>query len=319
MTAINHTFNNYFHLIRHPGEAERKRDKLLTAIAILSCMTVIIPAVMGIGYALAGRVKRGALEPVVPPVGFTNYGLSCWLIAGVQSLLASRHFKEIINEPLVRWENVHLFDVDERGKFRQGWINRDETEEEFEARKELQGAFVDFFSVDENDSQEMNRSLRQLHERLYEIVESRKLIQGYQIGFKRIGTPADTRSLYNLLHYITGKDCVLKPFTTAVDSKLQEEIQEFLLTYEKPPKMLLIPLKGVKREMNINFTLDLSDILENTVYRLVAVKQCVPGHVIAAVLKEGQWFDCDDSRVLRRHQDTIHVGEGDCLIFDLQY
>lgn len=65
MTAINQAFNNYFHLIRHPKEAGRKQKKLLTAIfAILSCITVVVPAVMGIGYALAGRVKR----EVVPPV-----------------------------------------------------------------------------------------------------------------------------------------------------------------------------------------------------------------------------------------------------------
>ena len=314
MTAINQAFNNYFHLIRHPKEAERKRDKLLTAIAILSCITVLVPAAMGIGYALVGRVKR----EVVPPVAFKNFGLVCWFTAGVQTLLASQHFKEIIKEPLVRWTDQNVFDVDEKGRRRQGWIVRDETEEEFEARKALQGAFVDFFDVAEaNDSQEMNRAIRQLHERLYELVASHKLIRGRNLGFVKIGKPSDTRLLYDLLYYFTGEECANKLIPVNFDSKLQEEIEEFLERYEKAPKMLLIPTANKKKEMNLDFTLELSDKFDHAVYRLVGVAQYVPGHAIATILREGQWFVCDDSRVSQYRSDTIRVGAGDWLILDL--
>ncbi|MFV0340402.1 MAG: hypothetical protein ACK5MA_07245 [Parachlamydiaceae bacterium] len=314
MTAINRAFNNYFHLIRHPKEAERKRDKLLTAIAILSCITVVVPAVMGIGYALAGRVKR----EVVPPAAFKNFGLVCWFTAGVQTLLASQHFKEIIKEPLVRWTNQHVFDVDENGRFRLGWIDRDETDGEFEARKALQDVFVDFFDVaEDNDSQEMNRAIRQLHGSLYEMVASHKLIRGRNLGFAKIGTPSDTRLLYDLLYYFTGEECANKLIPVNFDSKLQEEIEEFLERYEKAPKMLLIPTAKAKKKMNLDFTLELSDKFDHAVYRLVGVTQYVPGHAIATILREGQWFVCDDSRVSQYRSDTIRVGGGDWLILDL--
>jgi ubiquitin C-terminal hydrolase len=311
MTTIKPIFHNYFHLIRHPKEAVRKRDKLLTAIAILSCIAVIVPAAMGIGYALAGRVKRG----VVPPVGFRNFGQVCWFTAGVQALLASRHFREIIKEPLVRWTNQDVFDVDENGYRRLGWIVRDETDEEFEARKALQEAFVEFFDVAEaNDAQEMNRSIRQLHERLYEIVGSQKLIRGRNLDFAKIGTPSDTRLFYDLLEYL---ECANKVIPVNFDAKLQGEIEKFLSQYEKAPNMLLIPTANKKKELDLDFTLNLSDKFDHAVYRLVGVKQYVPGHAIATVLKEGQWFVCDDSRVSQHHSDSVRAGQGDWLILDL--
>lgn len=63
---INKACRNYFHLIRHPLETGRQRpQKILTAIAIFSCMTGIIPAVVGATYGistLARRFKKSSLS-----------------------------------------------------------------------------------------------------------------------------------------------------------------------------------------------------------------------------------------------------------------
>ena len=66
MVLINTACRNYFHLIRHPLEEGRKRpEKILTALAILSCVTVIVPAAVGALYgisSLMGRVKKSEVH-----------------------------------------------------------------------------------------------------------------------------------------------------------------------------------------------------------------------------------------------------------------
>jgi hypothetical protein len=68
MTTIKEACRNYFHLIRHPKEQTDKKGKALTAAAILSCITLIVPAAVALVYGiskLAGRVKKSQPEPNV--------------------------------------------------------------------------------------------------------------------------------------------------------------------------------------------------------------------------------------------------------------
>lgn len=57
---------HYFHLIRHPFEKGRSRaEKILTALAIFSCFSLIVPVSMGALYGvftLANRIKDKALR-----------------------------------------------------------------------------------------------------------------------------------------------------------------------------------------------------------------------------------------------------------------
>lgn len=68
MLSIQQVCKNYFHLIHHPAEKTSKRRKALAACAILSCITVIVPASMGLVYGLAklvGKIKRCGQDPKV--------------------------------------------------------------------------------------------------------------------------------------------------------------------------------------------------------------------------------------------------------------
>lgn len=53
---------NYFHLLRHPLEVNRKRsEKILTVVAYISCITLIVPPLVGLVYgvsSLAGRIRH---------------------------------------------------------------------------------------------------------------------------------------------------------------------------------------------------------------------------------------------------------------------
>lgn len=64
---INAACRNYFDLIRHPLKEGRKcPEKILTALAIISCITVIVPAALGALYGLSAcRVKKLEVQPSI--------------------------------------------------------------------------------------------------------------------------------------------------------------------------------------------------------------------------------------------------------------
>lgn len=68
---IKEACRNYFHLIRHPLEEGRKpHDKILTAIAILSCFSLVIPVAMGAFYGIAKlKSEDPEIEGVARKVG----------------------------------------------------------------------------------------------------------------------------------------------------------------------------------------------------------------------------------------------------------
>jgi ubiquitin C-terminal hydrolase len=296
MTAINQAFNNYFHIIRHPKEAERKRDKLLTAIAILSCITVVVPLAMGIGYALAGRVKRREVESAPPPIGFKNYGNACWFTSAIQVLLASRHFEAVIGQPLEQKD--------------------EETENDFEARRGLQTDFLDFLhAAKASDSHTMNKAVKRLHKRICERPSMLKI--------PKIGSRGDAYRLFDCLHYVTGSDyCFGAHLAFGSDSKSDIQFMEFtskrFVDSKIAPKMFYF-LRDDERDLGLDSSLNLSGGFGNAEYRLVGVcKSPWRGHDTATVLRNGQWYDCDDARVKLHNSNILHFRGGSRFLFELQ-
>lgn len=303
MTAINHTFNNYFYLIRHPREAERKRDKLLTAIAILSCITVLVPLAMGIGYVLAGRVKRRAVESLLPPIGFRNYGNSCWFTSAMQVLLASGHFESVLSQPLEQEDK--------------------ETENDFEARKHLQSAFLDFLhDAKPADSHMMNKTVKRLHKCICEFYEEHSK-RPFQMTVHAIGSRGDSFELFECLRYAIGADYRFGGYLVSGSSpqsepRFTEDKVELFAESAIAPKMFYF-VSDEKQDLALNSSLDLSGGFGTAEYRLVGVcKSPWRGHVTATVLRNGQWYDCDDSRVKLHNSNMLHLSEGSRFLFELQ-
>lgn len=71
MTTVKDVCKKYFDLIHTPREGRDKKHKALAAAAILSCFTVIIPAVFGAVYGIAklvNKVKKGEAHPRIDEV-----------------------------------------------------------------------------------------------------------------------------------------------------------------------------------------------------------------------------------------------------------
>ncbi|MFV0340399.1 MAG: hypothetical protein ACK5MA_07230 [Parachlamydiaceae bacterium] len=315
MNSIKNACNNYFHLIRHPDEAERKRDKLLTAAAILSCITIVVPVAMGLGY-LVGRIKQRAEDPklsaVANLVGFKNYGNSCWLTSAMQVLLASRYFEEIVRQPLVQWKDINVFDRDEHGNVRRGWITRDETEGEFGTRQEIQKALIEF--LDEFKSQNRKRmqgAMVDFHKRMLQIVENGEFAQG-RPQFYEIGKMGFSSELFEIIENVFGEDFRFFP-----NDLFLHESEDSFSEAAISPKMLFIPFNESKKGFSLDTTYDLSQHLVEGEFRLVGIRRKYSkNHATALVLKSGKWFHCNDGSVTKYQSKSIDVKAGDILILE---
>ncbi|MFV0339875.1 MAG: hypothetical protein ACK5MA_04475 [Parachlamydiaceae bacterium] len=71
MTTVKEVCKKYFDLIHTPREGRDRKHQALAAAAILSCFTVIIPAVFGAVYGIAklvNKVKKGEAHPRIDEV-----------------------------------------------------------------------------------------------------------------------------------------------------------------------------------------------------------------------------------------------------------
>lgn len=303
MKSIENAFSNYFHLIRHPREAERKRDKLLTAIAILFCVTVVVPAVMGIGYALAGRVKQRA-EGFVP-VGFKNYGNSCWFTSAVQVLLASRHFEQIVNQPLALRKNIEVFDRDENGDMRRGWITRDETQDEFTTRLEIQRALLKFLDAIKIESpKQMQSEMVDFHKEMLKIVP-----QYFEIGKKGFSAV-----LFDIIENVFEEGFLYFPNDLLLEQEHEEPFSQVAIN----PKILFVPINDSVKGFSLDKVHDLSQHNIEGVFKLVGIRRKYSKqHATAFVLRNEQWFHCNDGAVKALQANVVDLKSGDILLFDL--
>jgi hypothetical protein len=76
MPNIQTVCKDYFNLIRHPLKEQSKTGKALTAAAILSCLTLIIPAGFAVAFGLAkliGKVKKVENHPDISPIASARF------------------------------------------------------------------------------------------------------------------------------------------------------------------------------------------------------------------------------------------------------
>lgn len=72
LAAIQNRSHYYFHLIHNPRERKDKRGIVLTAAAVLSCFTVLIPATLAVVYGISSLIGRIKKRHTASEIAFTS-------------------------------------------------------------------------------------------------------------------------------------------------------------------------------------------------------------------------------------------------------
>lgn len=277
----------YFHLIRNPRSGARERGKLLTALAIISCITVIVPAGFGITY-LIGRIKQVAKNPKASqvagkifnhsPVGFPQYGNSCWVASAMQALISSTHLESILRKELKPRKIEELI----RLKGTKDWVSntRDETSEELKQRKTIQHDLIALVEAYKR-GEETHKALKEFHQSLIDFSKG-----GPGAPLDPPGGIGDPWRLLCLIGRVFTED--------VMENYLDDPHKNLRWGKEHAPKILMICLHSttndpLKADAPWNFF--------KCQYRLVGAIGKTPGHYMAYVRRGNDWYLCNDSRV----------------------
>ena len=251
-----------------------------------------------------------------PPIGFINYGNSCWFASGLQVLLANQFFEEIVRGP-IKNETVK--------NYKRGVPNfRPLTPEELQQRKNIQTALIQLIDRrKERNSEAIKKAMIHLHET---ILQNNILPEQPFAPFSQM---SDSERIIVWLSEAFGySDCIFR--TVDIRSllnpslKTPEEIETVLKgRFEKremmPDLISLISLPEVKVSCNLNAMIDLSRFAKNgetAIYKIVGVAQAVPGHWYAFVRNQDQWYCCNDGQVMDQLNQTILINGDNHLILE---
>lgn len=244
------------------------------------------------------------------PIGFINYGNSCWFASGLQVLLANKFFEEIVRAP-IKTETVK--------NYKRGVPDfRPLTAEELQQRKNIQTALIQLIDRrKERNSEAIRKALIHLHETilLNNILPEKP--------FAPLLQKADSAQIIIWLSEIFGySDCLFKNVDMRSflnpSLKTPDEIETVLKgRFEKremmPDLISFIDLPEIKVGCNLNAMIDLSRFARNgetAIYKIVGVAQAVPGHWYAFVRNQDQWYCCNDGQVMDQLNQTISI-DGD--------
>jgi hypothetical protein len=257
------------------------------------------------------------------PIGFNNHGSSCWLNSGLQVLMASKYFEEIAIRPLtvitkkmfVQHNKVHF---------------RSETELEFQQRRNVQSALLELLDRrKERDPRGVKKALLHFHKTC---VANQFL--PYQSRFPAPGKSDDPNSVMEWIRaalqtsdrFYDSRDVnfFLNPSLCTPESN---DIFKTGKVFEEKAKKGNIPdilrLRfdpfSPRNDYDMNQMIDLSKYAgdgQTLTYRIVGVTVYPrPGHWIAYVFQNGEWYCCDDSKVTKTSLTTLGInGTNDIIL-----
>lgn len=230
---------------------------------------------------VAENPKTRASKPNAP-AGIPNYGQSCYFTSPMQALLASKSFEEIAKTPLKQIEKI--WEVKRIRKNVNGRVPRQETDQEFEGRKEAQKALIDLIDAKrKEDPKALSNALKSFHEKLHLVFPSQNFLS--PIG-KSGDVPAVIFALSSLLMNPEFQLCENSLF---LNGKERDPI--------KAPKVLIVFNQELP-EIDLDASHSYKGYVDGT-YQVTGFAEYTGGHYIAHVRFKGDWFTCDDSRVRR--------------------
>lgn len=234
----------------------------------------------------------------VIPVGFSNHGNSCWFAAALQILLASRYIEGKIREPLQKKQIEQI----ENGEI---LPPRDETDEEFQKRKNIQEAFIRLIDQRKvGDVNKVSELFKDLHQAILQNLPSAD-------AFPKIGESDAPSSFLNLLHKIfegpffsvIGIDLFVEPSLEKMDGfdEFNKYKIEKLRKFSNPPQIITIHMQPYyEMTLKVNEVIDLSVYMQNgekARYQIVGFTDYLSEHYCAYAKSGEKWYFCDDDKV----------------------
>ncbi len=247
-----------------------------------------------------------------PPIGFNNYGASCWFSTPLQAVLAHKNAEELIRKPLVR-NMAHLTVEREFKNDRYSrWIaiTRPETDEELNNRKNIQEALI---HVIEQRKQGNSKGLEKATKELHHLAITRNP------KFKKIGSASNSSETFSMLenvfddfyHKRVGKSEWLSPILPLHPSETQLDCAA-----KKDLRLIALTLDDTITCNLANPLIFSTPNGKDLPYRIVSWVREVPGHYIAYINKDGQWYCCNDGDVKKAELTSIDIGQRDSVILE---
>ncbi len=244
------------------------------------------------------------------PMGFKNWGNSCWVNSGMQSLLACQNFERLVRETTL--EKGQVPEKVFNGTNWQ-WSFRAETDEEFATRQAIQSKLIQLLNEQNvGNIENVHKALQELHSIFLKI----KSTDSNQSYLSPIGKPDSCMRALFLCNYALGgsirdlmNDVAAQRVLDAIKNvpDYHEALDKELLIGEKEfPKIVYTRLRSASlsnsEDVNTNSTFSISKDGIIYSYRIVAVVQHLSSifsaeHFIAFVRKGDSWFCCNDNNI----------------------
>jgi ubiquitin C-terminal hydrolase len=231
------------------------------------------------------------------PLGFKNYGFSCWVGAAMQALLACKHFEEIARRPLSNSEVLHGFEREPRK----------DTDEEFQQRVDVQNALIELFNIRKCGNQDQwTAALKKLHQRMSYRISRPGQADDSSVFFSRF---IEIFQCYESIFNDLDQRCLCDPnYDDPIFGRT-----------DSTPKIIITRALCLNQsnQINVNDPIDLSRFPNKGTYRCVGIVKQPPGHTFAYIHHENLWYRCNDEKVTKEKLHSMDLANCDRAVLEL--